>query len=83
MHITLISHFEQHTDWLDQLRHALDQQTLRDGELVVWDLQNGPAFEEPFTPTSSSLRGLGWTQMDWVSYEATLDARLRTEGVIE
>ena len=54
-----------------------------DGELVVWDLQNGPAFEKPFTPTSSSLRGLGWTQMDWVSYEATLDARLKTEGVSE
>ena len=54
-----------------------------DGALVVWDLQNGPAFDEPFTPTSESLDGLGWTQMDWVSYEATLDARLRKEGGIE
>ena len=41
MHITLISHFEQHTDWLDQLRHALDQQTLRNGELVVWVRDKG------------------------------------------
>ena len=54
-----------------------------DGALVVWDLQNGPAFDEPFTPTSESLDGLGWTQMDWVSYETTLDARLRKEGGIE
>ena len=53
------------------------------GALVVWDLDGGSTFDEPFTPTEDALQGLGWAKMDWVSYEATLDARLRKEGVIE
>ena len=66
MHITLISHFEQHTDWLDQLRHALDQQTLRDGELVVWVRDKGiPTQDHPVAQSGGdlthnlSLRGAG------------------------
>lgn len=52
-------------------------------ELVVWDLDGGEVFSEPFTPTPETLTGIGWMEMDWVSYEATLDARLSREGVIQ
>ena len=66
-----------------RITEAIGSPVAADGPLVVWDLEAKPVFPEPLTPTVARLEGFGWAGIDWVSYEATLEAELRREGVFE